>query len=283
MIRFPLTSLLIILLNFAVPPQYLGAVDHPRMVVFTANINAALDDCGCSDSAAGGLDRIKTLVDSLRQQYPQLLLVDGGDFLSSYSQPALNHTVVDIMTRMAYDAMAVGDQELVEGTGFLDTMARRLPLRVANLKSQSGERWQRFKPPLLKNGLRLFFFTHREAFDFIPLNGLPLTDPTPQWKPAPTMPIIVVFHGSLEAARKFARTAPDVSVILVGHDQRKGVFREGRTVLVTVGTEGETVALVRFAARKPPQVELLPVVRTIPPDPEIRRLVEKFYQSLNGK
>jgi len=69
-IRIPVTSLPIILLYFFISYQCLTAAEQPRIIVFTANINAALDDCGCSDSAAGGLDRMKTLVDSLREQYP---------------------------------------------------------------------------------------------------------------------------------------------------------------------------------------------------------------------
>lgn len=69
---------------------FLFASDHhtPTIhIVYTGNLNCSLDDCRCGGELVGGLTRITTVVDSLRGKYPGLILLDGGDHLSSYSLP----------------------------------------------------------------------------------------------------------------------------------------------------------------------------------------------------
>ncbi len=249
-------------------------------IIFTANLNGALDDCGCSDSTVGGFNRLKTILDSLRQQYPNAIVLDGGDFFSSYSQPRLNETVLRIMRRMGYDGIAVGDQELVEGTSIFQSLVRQLPLRIHNLPPRVNFPWIPLTKPLIQSGVRVLAFTDPAAFDFIPMGNLPLLDPLKQ---APEVrDAIVVFHGSLSHARQFARRMVDVPLILVGHDQQRGIFTEGHTRLIAVGSDGEFVALVQGTFHPPGKIRVtwIPVTRGTHPDPGIQRLVEEFYQQV---
>ncbi len=249
-------------------------------IIFTANINAALDDCGCSDSTVGGLNRLKTVVDSLYQLYPHAVVIDGGDMLTSYSQPALNQTVVNLLWLIPYHAIAVGDQELVEGWAFFQQAATRLPLRIHNLLQLPEQSLSNLLKPLQVGNIAIAIITSPRSFEFIDagkLRCIPVEAVAQQ-----PLPPVVILHGDLAEARLLASATVAPRVILVGHSQEFGIFHEGKTTLVAVGSEGEHVALVQLQEKPPSQVRVtfVPVGRQVNPDPQINARIEQFYQSL---
>ena len=54
-------------------------------ILFTANINGNLENCNCSLNSAGGIGRITTLFSEFRKEYPNTIIIDGGDYFNSYS------------------------------------------------------------------------------------------------------------------------------------------------------------------------------------------------------
>ncbi len=251
-------------------------------IIFTANINAALDDCGCSDSTVGGLNRVKTVVDDLRQQYPGAILLDGGDMLASYSQPELNRTVLNLLPDFQYDGMAVGDQELVEGWEFFKQAVAQLPLRLHNLTQASGVVLPGLQRTVTIRGMPVLFITSPRAFDFIEPGKLQMT-PIEKVAQQP-LPPVVVLHGDVAEARLLARAPKPPVVVLVGHDQQFGVFRERGTTIVAMGSEGEHVAVVQIfnVAERNVQVAFIPVDRQVIPDAAVNQVIEQFYQKING-
>ncbi len=251
-------------------------------IIFTANINAALDDCGCSDSTVGGLNRVKTVVDDLRQQYPGAILLDGGDMLASYSQPELNRTVLNLLPDFQYDGMAVGDQELVEGWEFFKQAVAQLPLRLHNLTQASGAVLPDLQRTVTIRGMPVLFITSLRAFDFIEPGKLQMT-PIEKVAQYP-LPPVVVLHGDIAEARLLARAPQPPVVVLVGHDQQFGVFRERGTTIVAMGSEGEHVAVVQIfnVAERNVQVAFIPVDRQVIPDAVVNQVIEQFYQKING-
>ena len=98
-----------------------------------------------------GLSRLSELVDIARQQVPNSLLFDNGDFLQgtpvgdffAYDSSATRgdpHPVMDAMNALRYDAITLGNHEFNYGLDFLkQSIAQaKFPVVSANILSQQG-------------------------------------------------------------------------------------------------------------------------------------------------
>ncbi|RMH91084.1 MAG: bifunctional metallophosphatase/5'-nucleotidase [Calditrichaeota bacterium] len=262
-------------------------------LVYTANLNGALDDCRCGGEVVGGVTRILALVDSLRRKYPHFLLVDAGDFLSSYRFPAVHRAMLKLLTKARYQALNVGDQEFVEGTDFLVSAAegRGLPLVAANLH------WQTSPPAGIppyrvwkSGGLRVAVLgvVATEAFDFIHPRDIRVNDiarTINRWYREITSATdlqILLFHGTPLQAEALIKATPWVDVVVVGHNQQRYARQVGNALMVETGTDGEYVGHVKIWAtgnRWRMENEFIPITRSLPVDPEARSWVEAFYHS----
>ncbi|HKY59718.1 MAG TPA: metallophosphoesterase, partial [Gemmatimonadota bacterium] len=85
-------------------------------------------DYYAGDEEEGGLARVATLVDSIRQAEPNVLLLDSGDLLQGSPldyfygvvEPADIHPVIRAMNLLAYDAAVLGNHEFNYGLPALD-------------------------------------------------------------------------------------------------------------------------------------------------------------------
>ena len=93
-----------------------------------------------------GLALVDTLVQRIRAQHPEALLLDNGDLiqgtpLGTYVarvrplQPGQVHPVIDVLNRMGYDAATVGNHEFNYGLDFLEQVlaGARYPVVLANV------------------------------------------------------------------------------------------------------------------------------------------------------
>lgn len=113
-----------------------------------------------------GLARTATLIDQLRAEAPNSLLVDNGDFLQgspmgdyiAYSRGMREgdlHPIIAAMNLLSYDACALGNHEFNYGMGFLERSLARaeFPVLCANAVTRRGTApasdKRRFAPYLL--------------------------------------------------------------------------------------------------------------------------------------
>lgn len=118
------------------------------------------------DANIGGFARIETIIKEKREQFPELLLVDGGDF----SMGSLFQTIYEtqaselrLMGEMGYDAAAFGNHEFDFRSKGLENMLRtaagsgdELPsLLVCNVDwSQAGEEQLEIKAAFQEYGVK---------------------------------------------------------------------------------------------------------------------------------
>ncbi len=119
-----------------------------------------------------GLTRLAELIDAARQEVPNALLFDNGDFLQGTPvgdfiahdrglRDGDLHPVTEAMNALSYDAITLGNHEFNYGLGFLDKALARaeFPVVSANILRAAGEAPRRdhhYKPPytLLRRMLR---------------------------------------------------------------------------------------------------------------------------------
>ena len=194
------------------------------------------------------------------------MVLDGGDFIPG-EEDTLRVEKADLMLRametMRYDAVGIGELELINGLRFLARAAERLPLVCANLKLPPAlaakipaVRW------LDRHGLRiavtgyvdpLLYYTWPGAFQRS-ADSLTVTDPVlavgevvrEVRKDADL--VMVLAHGSDEQVRAWLQEVPGVDVVVPGHEPRRArqVVRVGDTYLIEAGPRSRCVGDLRL-------------------------------------
>ena len=118
-------------------------------IVYSGQTHAMLYPCSCPIQQDGGIARRATLIKELRKKYPQLLLLDCGNFtagwvMDEYTQDAkldMQRSQVNFkaMQLMQYDAVNIGVDEFNFGKEFFLKHAQKLnPVYLsANLETSS--------------------------------------------------------------------------------------------------------------------------------------------------
>lgn len=266
-------------------------------LVYTTNLNGSLDDCQCGDDPVGGFTRVLPELERLAGELPNRLVVDAGDFFSSYSLPAANRLMLKLLALAPYDAISPGDQEFVEAAGFIRQVSReenlRLPLLTGNLPAadRSVPEGARFK--ILTAGPFSIFvlgIVNKKTFDFIvpPAGGI-ADDAAVLEALADTAAgsdlQVLLYHGERHDAEQLAAQFPWLDVIVLAHQQQKAFSRVRETALVEGGSSGEYIghlSLRRSAKGWQFENKFIPVTRSLPLHPEAKRLVTAYYQQIGA-
>jgi 2',3'-cyclic-nucleotide 2'-phosphodiesterase (5'-nucleotidase family) len=133
----------------------------PITLIYTSNTLAEVAPCGCIEAGnAGGISRRSHYINTVRDEGKQVLLLDGGDALAiglpgneRERQKARKRAefILKLYRKMGYDAVNVGDTDLMLGLQYLSTLQKhsRVPLLSTNLKDKKTGKTL-FKPYLVK-------------------------------------------------------------------------------------------------------------------------------------
>lgn len=126
-------------------PTPAPGVTPPISILYTGDTQGVLLPQPVHDSSVGGLARRMSLLDKLRTESPDMILLDAGDAFTSTSQQAgrNNAIMVEAMNRMGYDAMGLGLHDLTMGAAHLRDLVDRakFPVICTNLNFSGGENW----------------------------------------------------------------------------------------------------------------------------------------------
>ena len=153
---------------------------EPRevLIVYTGNVLAELKPCGCAkEEDQGGIERRMQYLIDTRKQNPDLLLVDTGDhFKEPTRQGKLKAETLLIATeKMQYDAIALGDRDMVYGTRFLKERPQ-IPWIAGNLLINNFEPI-RSKVKSFSNGLKVGIVAVADPDLFYDHFGLEILNP----------------------------------------------------------------------------------------------------------
>ncbi|MDF0600342.1 5'-nucleotidase C-terminal domain-containing protein [Psychromarinibacter sp. C21-152] len=224
----------------------MAAAEYKITILHTNDFHARFEPiskydstCAAEDNEAGecfgGSARLVTAVEAAKARNDNWLLVDGGDqfqgtlFYTYYKGKA----AAEMMNKMGYDAMTVGNHEFDDGPEVLKgfTEAVEFPILMSNADI-SGE-------PLLTDAIEKSVIIEKDG-ERLGLIGLTPVDTDELSSPGPnvifTQPadavaaeverlqaeginkIIVLSHSGLNVDKAVAAAVPDVDVIVGGHD-----------------------------------------------------------------
>ncbi|MBK1721939.1 multifunctional 2',3'-cyclic-nucleotide 2'-phosphodiesterase/5'-nucleotidase/3'-nucleotidase [Thiocystis violacea] len=253
---------------------------------------------GAVDGQAGGIARIARRVADVRAEDPDrpVLLLFAGDLLQGTLTSSLFMGQPDVLLleRMGLDAAALGNHEFDDGQDnfrrlaelasfpFLsaNVQARPRPLPVQSHLMLGGDA----EPAIAVLGLttaELLTTTH-------PRNTQGLRAESPVAVASALVPrlrahadlVVVLSHLGLAADRRLAREVAGIDVIVGGHDHkalRAPVVESGVSIL-QAGARGQWLGRMDLGCvqgrLQPSRYQLIPVVASLPEDPEIAAEVD---------
>lgn len=248
----------------------------------------------------GGMDRVATVVNAIRADRPDALLLDGGDtWHGSYT---CYHTegqdVVNVMDALKPDAMTfhweftLGSDrvhEIVENLGFA-------ALGQNIFDAEWDEPAEMFKPYQMfeRGGVKIGVIG--QAFPYMPIANPGWMFPEYSFgireqnmqamvnevRAAGAELVVCLSHNGFDVDKKMAERVSGIDVILAGHthDALPEPVLVGDTIVIASGSNGKFVSRVDLDIRDGRMMgfrhKLIPIFSdVITPDPEVSRLIDE--------
>jgi len=217
---------------FAAQPGF--AESQKLTIVFSGDMRGELENCHCPKDDFGGLPRRSKYIDEVREETPEILLLDVGDVLPLFTPESDNERIsksasisFKAMDMMGYDVMNVGESDLVLGEEFLEQKEQGFSFSLisTNIVDRStGDIF--FRPYVIKtmkNGLRvgiLGIVNERYVINSDNLNIASNKDMIASFLPEVRSNadiVIVLGHLGLPYSLELAKAVEGIDVILSGH------------------------------------------------------------------
>jgi len=239
------------------------------------------------------LEKRATVIDSIRNLYKNVLLLDAGDLFDRRPKRWRHENIIRAYQVMRYDAVALGDRDFVEGPKFLIsnffTLGNLVNTNIQYMELTFGQ------PYIIKqfDGVKIgitaaidsslanwLWVKSKGKFTF--LNPVKALKPVIEELQAKSDFIILLAHGDLSKNKKFAEQFPQIGLIVSGHTQQMidSVLKVENAYLVQ--TDGNAFRLgkatLNFKEKKLDSFknELILLDDSIPNSPAIMEIIEEY-------
>lgn len=278
------------------------------VILHTNDTHARLESVspGADAAPAGGMVKIATLVDELRENgVDGILLLDGGDAWhgTNVANVFEGKSVVEVMNVMAYDAMTLGNHDFNYGqTALAERKAETVfPVLAANvLEEETGEpiAYSALIKPVgdLTVGI-IGLVTTDTPYVTHPKNveGLVIADPIARAKSLvsylkPQVDVVIALtHLGFDADQVLAEAVPEIDVIVGGHSHTslEELVVVGDTYIVQVGEHAKELGYLELtledgqitnAVRK-----LMPASADVADNGQVVEIVNRWGKELEVK
>ena len=247
----------------------------------------------------GGLDRVATVINAIRADRPDAILLDGGDtWHGSYTTyHTQGQDMVNVMNALKPDAMTF-HWEFTLGSDRVNEIVESLPFAALGqniFDAEWDEPTELFPPYKMfeRGGTKIAVIG--QAFPYMPIAN-------PRWmfpeysfgirdenmaamvdevRSMGAECVVVLSHNGFDVDKKMASVVPGIDVILSGHthDALPEPVLVGKTIIVPSGSNGKFVSRVDLDIRDGQMMgyrtKLIPIFSdVIAPDPEVSTLID---------
>ncbi|MCI5084615.1 MAG: thiosulfohydrolase SoxB [Rhodovulum sp.] len=245
----------------------------------------------------GGMDRVATVVNAIRSDRPEALLLDGGDtWHGSYTaHKTAGQDVVNVMNKLRPDAMTshweftLGIDRVNEIVDTLDFPFLGANIFDAEWDEPAYEPYKMFE----RGGAKIAVIG--QAFPYMPIAnpgwmfpGLSfgvreerMREIVAEVRAAGADLVVCLSHNGFDVDRKMAAQVDGIDVVLCGHthDALPEPVMVNNTLLIASGSNGKFVSRVDLDVRDGQMMgfrhKLIPIFSdVITPDPEMAKLIE---------
>ncbi|OAN69898.1 thiosulfohydrolase SoxB [Rhodobacteraceae bacterium EhC02] len=248
----------------------------------------------------GGMDRVATVVNAIRAERPDALLLDGGDtWHGSYTcYHTQGQDVVNVMNALKPDAMTF-HWEFTLGTERVRELVEGLPFAAlgANIfDAEWDEPSEDFKPYQFfeRGGVKIAVIG--QAFPYMPIanpgwmfpeysfgiRDQRMQEVVDEVRAEGAELVVCLSHNGFDVDKKMASRVTGIDVILTGHthDALPEPVLIGETILIASGSNGKFVSRVDLDVREGRLMgfrhKLIPIFSdVITPDAEVAALIDE--------
>ncbi len=253
--------LLVLLMSCSALPDSKESRSGEVLIVYSGNALGELKPCGCDkEEDQGGIERRMSYLKQVIPREPNTLLVDLGDnFKEPTRQGKLKaQTMMKALARMNYDAITLGEKDLLYGNEFLNGV-NNIPWITSNLQLE-GLILPSSRTKVMANGLKVFviavadpdlFYTSSDSNVNLgnPREALQKQLDAVQNKEPPDL-IVVLTHMPREKGLSYL-DLPGVDIVINGHIEKDTdlidmtpVQKEGK-IFVQPGPLGQKMGELR--------------------------------------
>jgi len=247
----------------------------------------------------GGLDRIATVINAIRADRPDAILLDGGDtWHGSYTcLKTEGQDMVNVMNALKPDAMTF-HWEFTLGSERVQELVEQLPFAALGqniFDAEWDEPAELFPPYKMfeRGGTKIAVIG--QAFPYMPIANPGWMFPeyafglrdenmaamVAEVRAAGAECVVLLSHNGFDVDKKMASVVPGIDVILSGHthDALPEPVIVGDTIILPSGSNGKFVTRVDLDIRDGKMMgyrtKLIPIFSdVITPDPEVASLIE---------
>ena len=248
----------------------------------------------------GGLDSMATVINSIRADRPDAILLDGGDtWHGSYTcLKTQGQDMVNVMNALKPDAMTF-HWEFTLGSDRINKITEELPFAALGqniFDAEWDEPSEMFPPYKMfeRGGTKIAVIG--QAFPYIPIANPGWMFPeysfgirdenmaamVAEVRAAGAECVVVLSHNGFDVDKKMASVVPGIDVILSGHthDALPDPYVVGETIVIASGSNGKFVSRVdldiRDARMMGYRTKLIPIFSdVIEPDKEVSALIDQ--------
>lgn len=247
----------------------------------------------------GGLDRVATVINAIRADRPDAILLDGGDtWHGSFTcLKTAGQDMVNVMNALKPDAMTF-HWEFTLGSNRVAEIVENLPFAALGqniFEAEWDEPAELFPPYKVfeRGGTKIAVIG--QAFPYMPIANPGWMFPeysfgirdenmaaiVQEVRDTGSECVVVLSHNGFDVDKKMASQVPGIDVILSGHthDALPEPVLVGQTVIVTSGSNGKFVSRVDLDIRDGRMMgyktKLIPIFSdVIAPDPNVAAVIE---------
>ncbi len=247
----------------------------------------------------GGLDRVATVINAIRSDRPDAILLDGGDtWHGSYTcLKTQGQDMVNVMNALRPDAMTF-HWEFTLGSDRVAELVEQLPFAALGqniFDAEWDEPAELFPPYQMFERGSTKIAVIGQAFPYMPIANPGWMFPeyafgirdehmaqmVEEVRAAGAECVVVLSHNGFDVDKKMASVVPGIDVILSGHthDALPEPVLVGETIIVASGSNGKFVSRVDLDIRDGRMMgyrtKLIPIFSdVIAPDPKVTALID---------
>ncbi|MCP4266254.1 MAG: hypothetical protein GY777_11885 [Candidatus Brocadiaceae bacterium] len=283
-------------------------------IAFTGEENGYLEPCGCSEAQLGGFSKRHTLIDHLREEDENLILLSLGDIPGKIGRQdeIKMETALSALDHIGYVAHNLGEKDLDMGADLLGYLSQ-----VSNVNFVSSNivdltpQALNLKPYIIKE------IKSRELLLKVGILGilspelientyqdLEVSDPVESLKPliddlvGKTDFLILLSHAEIEESVGIAEACPEFDLIISGHRvDRPDLYIEKvkNTYVIPVGEKGKYLGKITLQLEHKQlgsdqhfnsnsfDIETIEVDESYKDSPEIESLLKTYQQRLKDE
>lgn len=199
-------------------------------ILFGASLNGYVEGCACKAGPKSGMLKRGHYIKTFRSSNENTVVLSSGDLFSIYPNQKQAEMIAKVYKDLAYDAILIGDQELVNGLDFLKKQQNQLPLVTSTLSIRG---LKKIPESLIvqKAGLNIgiLSYTPEKTFRYFRekevLKKIKFDDSVETLQKKiddlgeKTDLVILLSHGGVDMDKQLAEKLKGLAVIFGGHNQ----------------------------------------------------------------